>query len=70
MKKLIIVTNDNNGSARIKKDVYKHIKNFEVHFVSIKAKISPLTPYVPMFGYFNGPEVNRVLYSFHQIVKE
>ena len=39
MKKLIIVTNDNNGSARIKKDVYKHIKNFEVHFVSIKAKI-------------------------------
>jgi len=36
---------------------------------SIKAKslIAPESPYVGMFGYFNGPEVNRILFSFHQM---
>jgi heptosyltransferase-2 len=29
--------------------------------------IAPKTNFIAMYGYFNGPEVNRVLYSFHQM---
>ena len=35
--------------------------------IKIKSKIAPKTLYVGMFGYFNGPEVNRILFSFHQM---
>ena len=36
---------------------------------SLKVKIKNLknTQFVGMYGYYNGPEVNRVLYSFHQM---
>ena len=36
---------------------------------SIKAKcqIAPKVDFIGMYGYFNGPEVNRVLFSFHQM---
>lgn len=36
---------------------------------SLKVKIRNLRniPFVGMYGYYNGPEVNRVLYSFHQM---
>ncbi|MDC0964539.1 glycosyltransferase family 9 protein [Candidatus Pseudothioglobus singularis] len=36
---------------------------------SIKAKfhIAPKVNFIGMYGYFNGPEVNRVLFSFHQM---
>jgi heptosyltransferase-2 len=37
--------------------------------VNIKSKIAGSTPYVGVFGYFNGPEVNRVLFSFHKMNK-
>ena len=36
---------------------------------SLKTKFSYFSkiPYVGMYGYYNGPEVNRVLYSFHRM---
>ena len=33
----------------------------------IKYNIAPKTRFVGMFGFFNGPEVNRVLFSFHRM---
>ena len=43
------------------------IDSFSTRSVKFKEKIAPLTPFVGMFGYYNGPEVNRVLFSFHQM---
>tara|TARA_B100000795_G_scaffold129265_1_gene96344 strand:- start:3677 stop:4795 length:1119 start_codon:yes stop_codon:yes gene_type:complete len=43
------------------------IDSYSTRSIRVKAKIASLVSYVPMFGYFNGPEVNRVLYSFHQM---
>jgi ADP-heptose:LPS heptosyltransferase len=60
--------------------VYTHINDFEskkydlvlldsysTRTIKIKAKVAPLTPYTGMFGYYNGPEVNRVLFGFHRM---
>ena len=58
-----------------KKEVDKHsydlviIDSYSSRSIAIKANIAPLTPFIGMFGYFNGPEVNRVLFSFHQMNK-
>ena len=41
--------------------------SYSTRSVFIKSKLALNTPYVGMFGYFNGPEVNRVLFSFHQM---
>ena len=43
------------------------IDSYSTRSIRIKADIADLTPFVGMFGYFNGPEVNRVLFSFHQM---
>jgi ADP-heptose:LPS heptosyltransferase len=43
------------------------IDSFSTRSVKIKAKIAAKVPFVGIFGYYNGPEVNRVLYSFHQM---
>ena len=43
------------------------IDSFSTRSIKVKSKIAPKTKYVGMFGYFNGPEVNRVLFSFHQL---
>jgi ADP-heptose:LPS heptosyltransferase len=43
------------------------IDSFSTSSVYIKAKIVPRTPFVSMFGHYNGPEVNRVLFSFHRL---
>ena len=43
------------------------IDSYSTRSIGIKSKIAPKTPYVGMFGYYNGPEVNRVLFSFHQM---
>ena len=43
------------------------VDSFSARSIFIKNKLAPLTDYVGMFGYFNGPEVNRVLFSFHQM---
>ena len=43
------------------------IDSYSSRSINIKSKIAPKASYVGMFGYFNGPEVNRVLFSFHQM---
>lgn len=43
------------------------IDSFSTKSIDIKSNIATLTPFVGMYGYYNGPEVNRVLFSFHQM---
>lgn len=43
------------------------LDSYSTRSIRIKSLIAPKTPYVGMFGYFNGPEVNRILFSFHQM---
>jgi heptosyltransferase III len=43
------------------------IDSYSTRSISIKADIIPKVKFVGMFGYFNGPEVNRVLFSFHRM---
>ena len=43
------------------------IDSYSSRSINFKADIAPLTPFVGMYGYFNGPEVNRVLFSFHRL---
>jgi hypothetical protein len=56
-----------------KADVAQHkydlviLDSFSTRSIDIKTNILPLNPFVGMFGYFNGPEVNRVLFSFHRM---
>ena len=45
------------------------IDSYSTRSIHIKADIADSTPFVGMFGYYNGPEVNRVLFSFHQMNK-
>jgi hypothetical protein len=61
-------------------NVYTHINDFgckkydvvlldsySTRTIKIKAKVAPLLSYIGMFGYYNGPEVNRVLFGFHRM---
>ena len=54
-----------------KKEVAKYdlviIDSYSTRSINVKVQVAPLTPFVTMFGYYNGPEVNRVLFSFHQM---
>ena len=43
------------------------IDSYSTRSIKIKSNLAPLTPYIGIFGYYNGPEVNRVLFSFHQM---
>ena len=43
------------------------IDSYSTRSIRIKAEIANNTNFVGMFGYYNGPEVNRVLFSFHQM---
>ena len=43
------------------------IDSFGTKSMNIKANIAPLVNYIGMFGFFNGPEVNRVLFNFHRL---
>ena len=43
------------------------LDSYSTRSIKIKLLIAPKSPYVGMFGYFNGPEVNRILFSFHQM---
>lgn len=43
------------------------LDSYSSRSVMVKSKIAPRVPYVGMFGFFNGPEVNRTLFSFHQM---
>tara|TARA_B100000795_G_C22768460_1_gene426786 strand:- start:579 stop:1688 length:1110 start_codon:yes stop_codon:yes gene_type:complete len=43
------------------------LDSYSSRSVYIKVQMANSTPFVSMFGYYNGPEVNRVLFSFHQM---
>jgi len=43
------------------------IDSYSPKSIKIKANIAFSEPFVGLYGYFNGPEVNRVLFSFHQM---
>jgi heptosyltransferase-2 len=43
------------------------LDSYSSRSVKIKSKVAPKTNYVGIYGYFNGPEVNRILFSFHQM---
>lgn len=43
------------------------LDSYSARSIKVKSLIAPNSPYVGMFGYFNGPEVNRILFSFHQM---
>lgn len=43
------------------------IDSYSTRSMKIKAKVVPDVSFVGVYGFFNGPEVNRVLFSFHQI---
>ena len=43
------------------------IDSYSTRSIRVKNDIAPKLPFVGMFGYFNGPEVNRVLFSFHRM---
>jgi ADP-heptose:LPS heptosyltransferase len=43
------------------------IDSFSSRSIKIKSQVAPKTIFVGIYGYFNGPEVNRILYSFHQM---
>jgi len=43
------------------------LDSYSTRTISLKNKLFPNTDFVSMFGFFNGPEVNRVLFSFHRL---
>lgn len=43
------------------------IDSYSTRSIKIKAEVALSTPYLGVYGYYNGPEVNRVLFSFHQL---
>ena len=43
------------------------VDSFSSRSIRSKYNVARSTPYVSMFGYFNGLKVNRVLFSFHQM---
>lgn len=45
------------------------LDSYSTRSVNVKYRVAPTNPFVGMFGFFNGPEVNRILYSYHQLNK-
>ena len=43
------------------------VDSYSTRSIKIKHKVVPLAPFLGMYGHYNGPEVNRVLYSFHRL---
>ncbi len=43
------------------------VDSYSSRSINVKSKVTSNTPFIGMFGYYNGPEVNRVLFSFHQM---
>jgi len=43
------------------------IDSYSTRSIKIKTEVAFSSPYLGLYGYFNGPEVNRVLFSFHQL---
>jgi ADP-heptose:LPS heptosyltransferase len=43
------------------------VDSYSTNSIKIKTDVAFFTPFVGLYGYYNGPEVNRVLFSFHQV---
>jgi ADP-heptose:LPS heptosyltransferase len=43
------------------------IDSYSTRSIKIKSIIAPKVPFTGIYGYFNGPEVNRILFSFYQL---
>ncbi|WP_435189479.1 glycosyltransferase family 9 protein [Pseudothioglobus sp. nBUS_23] len=43
------------------------LDSYSSRTIKAKSNLAKKTPYVSMYGYFNGPEVNRILFSFYQM---
>jgi heptosyltransferase-2 len=43
------------------------IDSYSTRSMRVKSNVALKTPFVGIFGYFNGPEVNRILFSFFQM---
>jgi ADP-heptose:LPS heptosyltransferase len=43
------------------------LDSYSTRTIRIKSKLAPSVSFVGMFGFYNGPEVNRVLFSFHRM---
>jgi len=43
------------------------IDSYSSRSIKIKAIVAPKTLFVGIYGFFNGPEVNRILFSFHKM---
>ncbi|MDB4037954.1 lipopolysaccharide heptosyltransferase family protein [Candidatus Thioglobus sp.] len=56
---------------QIKKNIYDLIiiDSYSTRSIRMKVNVAISTPFLGMFGYYNGPEVNRVLFSFHRMNK-
>ena len=57
------------NSAYVDKNKYDLviIDSYSSRSMRVKAEVAPSLNYVGMYGFFNGPEVNRTLFSFHQM---
>jgi hypothetical protein len=43
------------------------LDSYSTRSIRIKNTVAPKLPFVGMFGFFNGPEINRVLFSFNRM---
>jgi len=43
------------------------IDSYSSRTIKVKSILLPLTSFVGMYAYYNGPEVNRVLFSYHRM---
>lgn len=43
------------------------LDSYSSRTIKVKSNVAKKTPHVSMYGYFNGPEVNRILFSFFQM---
>jgi heptosyltransferase-2 len=74
-KNVLLYTHDTIFSSAYSRidDVIKNsydlviVDSYSTRSIKIKNQSMPSTPFIGMYGYYNGPEVNRVLYSFHRI---
>ncbi|ALE02775.1 glycosyltransferase family 9 protein [Candidatus Pseudothioglobus singularis] len=43
------------------------IDSYSTRSLKVKFDIAPSTPFVGMYGFYNGPDINRTLFSFHRL---
>ena len=43
------------------------LDSYSTRSLKVKFDIAPSTPFVGMYGFYNGPDINRTLFSFHRL---